>query len=437
MSAAQRTYLAWAAAWLLTRAFMVVQAGFFNDVDGGQLQDVYLFHAWSDQLAGTHALPRSDNWQYPPLVAFLLLLPRVFDAPFGEAFVGLMLLVDLLGLVLVATLARRERRDAGVWAWLLLMPCMGAIPLLRFDLVPTVIAVGGLVAIRMRAFWLGALLGAGAMLKLWPLAVLLAERDRRRLLRAAAGVAVAAVAVFASAALAFGDQSGFLDHQQQRGLQVEAIGATPWHVARVVSGEPVATVFRNGTNELSAPLAATLADGLGWLMLLLGLAAAGWWIMRERIVRRGSVCGCERDSAGGANGDESAADDGFHDDAARYLTSLAAGRDAVFTVVLLSIVVSRVLSPQFMIWLVGLVAVVLCSRETRLARPAWIVAAAVVMTVGLYPGAPALELSDVNPTTLVLRNVALLIAAGDASATMWRAVRPRDDGNRRTSAPTV
>jgi hypothetical protein len=82
-------------------------------------------------------------------------------------------------------------------------------------------------------------------------------------------------------------------------------------------------------------------------------------------------------------------------------------------VVLLFVVTSRVLSPQFMIWLVGLSAVVLCSARTRLVRPAVLVVLAVVLHGGLYGHA----------FDLVFRNLLLLAAVCDAAWTMVAAVR--------------
>jgi hypothetical protein len=76
--------------------------------------------------------------------------------------------------------------------------------------------------------------------------------------------------------------------------------------------------------------------------------------------------------------------------------------------VLLEVVVSRVLSPQYMIWLAGLSAVVLSAGTRRLARPAWVAVGAVVITAGLYQA----------PAAMLIRNTALLFAAIDASIAM-------------------
>ena len=69
---------------------------------------------------------------------------------------------------------------------------------------------------------------------------------------------------------------------------------------------------------------------------------------------------------------------------AAQLAGAAVSRDFVFTIVLLLVVTSRVLSTQYMVWLLGLAAVVLTAGTTRLARPAWLVVAATILTTSLF-----------------------------------------------------
>jgi hypothetical protein len=373
------------AIWLFTRLIIVAQVGFWNDVNGVQLQDVNTFAIWSDHLATERTMPSGDTWQYPPLTAFLMLVPRI-GGDFGISFVVMMLLVDLLGLALLAVLGRREGRYLGVWVWLLGLPLLAAFPVLRFDLVPTVTAIAALLVVQRRPLWFGAIVGLGAMFKVWPAVLLLAEWHRGRLAKAVVAALAVVVLVFIAAAIAFGDQSGFFSNQGSRGLQVESVFSSPWHFRQIINGHGPHLVPRNGTLEVGTGLANTIASLLKWVTLVIGLGVVAWWLARDRAIRRG--------------GREDLKDE-------------AVGRDVVFTVVLLSVVVSRVLSPQFMIWLVGLAAVVLTSRNTRLTRAAWLVIAGVVLTSGLYQ----------SPAVMLFRNLVLVAAAVDASIVMVRLVR--------------
>src|SRR5262249_21307704 len=147
-------------------------------------------------LAHQHTMPPEDTWQYPPGAAFLLLLPRIGVAWFGvlyqQSFIVMMVLADLAGLALMIHLARRTGRSVGVWIWLLAIPLLQASPILRFDLVPTILVMAALVVVHRRPAWFGALVGVGAAIKVWPIVALFGEWERRRL---AISAAVAAVAI--------------------------------------------------------------------------------------------------------------------------------------------------------------------------------------------------------------------------------------------------
>jgi hypothetical protein len=71
-------------------------------------------------------------------------------------------------------------------------------------------------------------------------------------------------------------------------------------------------------------------------------------------------------------------------------------------------VTSRVLSPQFLLWLVGLAAVILTAGTTRMARPAWIVLGASLLTTAAFGSAEH----------ILFRNLGLIVAAIDASVAM-------------------
>jgi hypothetical protein len=57
---ANRMVWVWAGAWLATRALMVADVGFWDDVSGPRLQDVDNYAAWSSHLATAHAFPSGE-----------------------------------------------------------------------------------------------------------------------------------------------------------------------------------------------------------------------------------------------------------------------------------------------------------------------------------------------------------------------------------------
>jgi hypothetical protein len=102
--------------------------------------------------------------------------------------------------------------------------------------------------------------------------------------------------------------------------------------------------------------------------------------------------------------------------------------DTAFTVVLVLVVTSRVLSPQYLIWLLGLAAVVLTEngplrRSTVLARPAWLVVCCVLITQFEFP----LLFGEVmggqfwGTSLVALRNLVLVCACVQALRALWQA----------------
>lgn len=351
--------------------------GFWGDL---RLQDVNNYEVWSHYLTASQAIPGGESWQYPPGAAFLMLLPRLGPGAYGESFVGLMLLVDLAGLALLALLGRRSGNYIGVWVWLLGMPLLGTFSVLRFDLVPAVIGIAALVVIHRRPNWFGVLAGLGASIKVWPIVLLFGEWNRRRLIQAAAAAGGTIALVVVISTLAFGDSTSFLGEQNGRGLQEEAVATVPWHVEAIVTGEAPPREIRYGAWELAGPGADAVAGLLKWLAVAALGAAAVWWWYRAKAIRDSRV----------------------------HLADAAVSRDFVFTIVLLLVVTSRVLSPQFMVWLLGLSAVVLTAGSTRLARPAWLVLGATILSTSLFK----------SPENIVIRDLALLAATVDASIAM-------------------
>ncbi|HEX4307482.1 MAG TPA: glycosyltransferase family 87 protein [Solirubrobacterales bacterium] len=381
MGAFKWRFWIWLGVWLAGAALVVAEVGFWA---GGhpRLEDVANYERWAFFLTGHGEFPGGHGWQYPPGAGWLMLVPRLVPTGYGEAWVGLMVLVDLVGLLLLARLAWRSGRDAGVWVWVLGIPLLGSVSVLRFDLVPTVIAIAALVVIHRRPGWFGALVGLGAAIKLWPALLLLGEWDRPRLVRSALVAAGVVVLVVVVSMVFFGDATGFLSNGNGRGLQEEAVATVPWHVGQIVSGDPYSREVRFGSWQIVGAGTRFVTDLLKVLLVAVLAGAATWWWYRAKAIRAGRA---------------ELADD-------------AVSRDFVFAVVLGVVVTSPVLSPQYMIWLLGLAAVVLSAGPTRLRRPAWIVV-----------GATALSAVGIRSSEAILiRDLALLFATVDAATTMVR-----------------
>ncbi|KUL37843.1 hypothetical protein ADL22_20630 [Streptomyces sp. NRRL F-4489] len=381
-AAAGPTWPAWLA-WAATRALLLLCVLGVLTLPGPDVTtDVsVIYQGWADVLrSGT--FPLDDvTWQYPPAAALPLLAPDLLPfLPYATAFSALVLAADAAALALLLRAGRRPgHRRAGAWLWIAGVALLGPTAYARYDLMVAAVAAAALLTAARRPRTSGALIAFGTLLKLWPVLLLAGAAVRGRRARAlrrsaagwGAGLTLAAVAL-APGALAF------LAFQRDRGTEVEAPVALVLHAARY-AGWPGEVRLRYGSLEFTGPGVPLVSA----LALALTGAAALWllWLL------------CRRPRT-------------------RELTP-AALCDTAFAAVLLFTATSRVVSPQYLLWLVGLAAVCLTVRGSRQAGPALLVPPAAAVTALEFP----VHFADVVASTplgvalLVVRNGLLVAAA--------------------------
>ena len=380
-----------AVTWLVTRAIMLSELGYWRKGATVNYQDVNVFHDWASRIMSTHSIPPEPAWQYPPGAIIAFVLPRLFGDGYRGAFVGMIIAADLITTIALIVLARRPgNRMDGVWFWLLGMTVMGSLPLLRFDVLPTCIAVVALVLATTSTRRFGLVVGLGVAVKAWPVLMLVALLERRRAIVATTIAAATTLAFLLASWLTLDNSFAFVSHQSARGVEIEAVAGTPWYLRQAITGRPPYIIGRDGSLEILSPNADIVADILHVGLFVLAAAVLAWWIVW---LRRGP-------------------------------TDVVLGRDAAFTAVLLFMVVSEVLSPQYIVWLIGVGAVAVTSPLTRVRRPVATVAVAVLLTRALLACWGDLVSNGTNGAYLLsFRNAALLFAAVDAAIIMWRALR--------------
>ena len=416
-----------AVVWLLTRLALLQDLGWLGRATS--YEDVSLYRAWATQMVHTHQLPTGTSWQYPVGAALLFLVAELGPAHYDRTFCLLMLACDLGITATLATLSYRECRFHGVWAWLIATTVFGPIIFLRFDLAPTLAVVLALALLwngrRLERF--GAVLGIGVLLKVWPLLALLAVRTRRELTRAALSFVATVVIVTLAASIFLGNTLGFISNQAGRGLEVDAVAASPWFLVDVFTGKPLPFRYSSGATDLTGATAGNVASVLHILMIVAALLIAGWWAWRSDATRR----------SGAARGAGAIRDGGAGDSDGRVTSgtssAAATARDAVLTALLWYLVVSPVLSPQYFIWVMGLGSLLLCSREIQMQRPLILLAVTLILTRALMQsGSEIYATTHVSgtlmPTTitclaLVARNIVLLFAAVEATRVVISAHR--------------
>jgi hypothetical protein len=334
--------------WLLTRGLaLLVVGGMMLHHDWKHVfDDLNVYAGWGEGLAQGRVPSADPMWQYPPLAAFVFGgIGLLGSKPW--MFALLFVAVDVAISVLLARDAQRRGRWHGFAVWLAAPLLLGPILYGRYDSIPTAFALAGLLAIAVPAA-AGAVLAVGGGLKVWPAIMALAMRQRDWF-RGAAGAAVAGVATLAVSAWAFPTViSGFLGNGEARGLQTESVAALPFVWGRLVlGGDAFPEAFRYGSSEVDAPLADAMAP---WLI---PLTAIGLLLLI----------------------------------AARALGRLdhAPVADIAFVAILWLMVTSRVLSPQYNVWLVGMAALVWAAGSDRMRRATIPVAVTAVAAQALYP----------------------------------------------------
>ncbi|ALO08782.1 hypothetical protein AQF52_3188 [Streptomyces venezuelae] len=380
--------LALVAVWLLTRVSMLVLLLRDDLGIGGVAREVDLYRHWYGQFASGTFPPGDVTWQYPPGAGLVIMAPGLLPSlTYFQAFVALALLADVV-ITLALALADSERLTHGAWYWVCGLPLLLHLPLARYDVHTTALAVLALLAVNTRSTGAhqlgGALAGIGAMVKVWPALTLIGTPRGRTTREAWTAAVTAAVALVATLALFFSNSLGFLRMQGNRGIQVESLGGTALALAEAAGIWPGRVEFRYGSFEYVGPY----ASSLGHLALLLTVIALGWLLLWRVRARRWTP---------------------------------ATPLDAAFAAVLLFTVTSRVISPQYMIWLLGLAAVCLTSRRTVMRPAALLLLPAAALSSLAYP-VLYLEVLAGTPTgitVMVVRNVLLLTAALLAARRLW------------------
>lgn len=380
------------AVWAVTRALLLLCVFRVLTVPGPDVtSDVsFIYQGWYEVLR-TGTFPLADvTWQYPPAAALAVLGPGALPfLGYPAAFFLLCLVADAVVTVLLGCAGGRPgRTPRGVWVWTAGVPLLGPTAYARYDLMVTAVAVAALLAGAGRARTMGALAGFGALMKGWPVLLLAGVprgRATRRAWPAAAGAAGAVTLVFL---VTMPGALAFLAFQRDRGTEVESLGALVFHGARHF-GWPGSVRLNYGSVEFLGP-GVTLVSGLAQALSVAGLGWLVLWRVRARI------------------------------------WSAATAADAAFAAVLLFTTTSRVLSPQYMLWLVGVAAVCLSFRDSRMARPAGLVLVATSVTFLEFPVwfSHVVASDALGVGLLVVRNGLLVAAAWSACREVWRGSVP-------------
>jgi hypothetical protein len=365
------------ATWLVTRVGALALLPINRETR--VLTDVLLYHTWSLDLWNHHRVPGHDfSWEYPPGSLLLIAMPHAIadKASYTFAFALEILVIDAFVLGYLQRRTRRTQEHTGAWIWVLAAPALGPLVVARLDAAPTALCLLAVGIAARRPARSGALLAGAVLVKLWPVVVLVAVSATQRSRRALIGGFTAALAVGLSLAVLLGVSRSLLTSlktQEHRGVQAEALAALPWLWGKVCGGDVHIVVRLSATDidSSAATVVATVASVAGGIAVL-ALCLKTW--SRQAIVSTAP------------------------------LTLPAA-------VVGLMLLTNKVLSPQYLLWLIGLAALALTERgRFQRALPIALVTCA-SLTHAVFPlQYDALLLGRVEPLVLLTLRDAGLIA---------------------------
>lgn len=296
------------------------------------VSDVPLYHAYADLFLDGVVPYREVGFEYPPLAAPLIALPGVVSLDPETFRYAFAVLAFILAAALMFATGRLATLGGGrEWMALLVVAlaplATGAMIRTHFDLAPVLCLVAGLVAVATRRAKTGfALFGVGGALKLFPLvavpiaAAWLFGQGRRA--EAAAGLVVAAVVVAltigAGIGLSADGAANAVEYHVERPVQIESLPATVLNGIEEAGGEAPTPKHSHRSDGLEHSAADAITVGF---LVLLAIVLVVLTVSASRV----------------------------SDVRALVLAALAAAA-AVATF-------GKVLSPQFMLWLVPLAAV--------------------------------------------------------------------------------
>ncbi|HCS61081.1 MAG TPA: hypothetical protein DIW46_06755 [Microbacterium sp.] len=352
---------------------------------------VLVYEPWSTAaLSGGSIVGINEPWVYPQAALMPMLIAKILSWPligvvgasgaYLIAWAVLVTALDAVGFgVLVGRTGSSPRRTAG-WFWTAALLLLGPIAMYRIDAITVPLAViAGYWLVR-RPATAAALLTIGAWIKIWPgallVAAVIAARSRVRMLFTAVALSAGIVVLLF---LLGADQHlfAFLTEQTGRGLQIEAVAATPFMWMAHFGAASVDYSYEILTFQIGAAGIDTLAALLTPIMALAVLAIVAMAVLKA--TRGGS----------------------FH----RLMPPLA------LALVTTLIVTNKVGSPQFQTWLIAPVVLWIVFDRTRSGSAAGLVLVLCGLTCLIYPLTyDALLGTELLPVLILTARNLLLIA---------------------------
>ena len=371
------------ALWVISRVWVLLSGFQVIDYPQGEslFADVRLYDWWAGNMQDGHFPINDPMWQYPPLAALVFLLGYLI-APQTIGFVFLATAIDALifYFLLEAGNEKEKKTYLPAFVWVLSAILMGPIMLGRFDVFPTFFAVTALLfAAKPKLF--GINLALGAILKVWP-ALLLLGVSKAKLIKSVTWFSATFISLSILLTLWWPNSFSFITGQRSRGLQIESVPALPYMIWNALV-ERLPIEFRYGAIEV-------VAGGIGKVSLVITFIGA--LLLVQVVIWR--VKG--------------------------RLENVAISDIAIY-VVAVSMVTSRVLSPQYSVWLFGLLAVCALNPGPQFKRIFGLIGTSALLGQLIYPAFYQNYMAG-EPLALLIQ-VARIAALLFATYLMWLSIK--------------
>lgn len=359
--------------------------------------DTYLvYEPWATAaLTGGGVVGVDSSWVYPPLALAPMIIAKtlVWFSSYSLAWAILVAILNAGAFALLLGRGSSRPRLIAAGYWVVFITLLGPIAIFRIDAISVPIALVGLLLAARHPRVAGALVGVATWIKVWPAALVaaLVVALRRRLSIIWGGAVVSLVIAFVVVA-AGGSENllSFVAEQGGRGLQIEAVAATPFLFG--LGGAVVEYSYEILTFQVTGSGTQDVSDALTPIMglVMLAVCVIGAWRVHQ-----------------GAT-------------ALRLLPPLALALVATF------IVTNKVGSPQFQSWLAVPIVLWIVWDRDRAKGPAVLTLVIAGLTQVVYPIVYQQILETQTPALLVLaaRNLAVVALLVWAIVGVWSA-RPQ------------
>lgn len=347
--------------------------------------------------------------EYPPFALVFMLIPRIFASTpywYNVGYVAEIFVFMVIGLILISKLAERFQynQKKAMLLYAVLMLLMLEFVLDRFDIIPAVFTLGSFYCfVTKRYGWAFALLSMGTMTKLYPAIIFplylipfILKKEWLNTLKYIGIFVITALVVTLPAFLI--DPSlvfDFLGYHSDRPLQIESVFSSLIYPLSMLGLTDVSIDFSFGSDNLIGPLPDAIAPLLTPLMIV---AIVAMYLVYAHFASKNKESEIDMSLFG----------------------------TVILVVVLLFILVGKVFSAQYLIWIIPpLIFILMMSSEERYKRDLLILMILSLIITQLefaynvgYLGGGA-NINDLGMMIVLVRNIVVIVMLYKLLKNIW------------------